>query len=278
MVEKLVVGVAQWLPEPGGPDRNLETALATIETLAGRGCDLVVLPELWACGLCPASLKADLARCAEPLDGPRARRLSEAARHFGIWLAAGSVPEAEGKRVFNTAMLFARDGTLVATHRKCHLYTPLGEHLACAQGDSLTVAETDELGTVGLSICFDGDFPEVARAMRRRGARLVIHPSAYEVGAAAWWDTLYPANALANGQWWVMANQCGSTGGETYLGGSQIVAPTGKVVAAAVRAAPGETPEPALLVAELELAAGLARADRDNAALWENARPELYEP
>ena len=69
--------------------------------------------------------------------------------------------------------------------------------------------EIDGLGAVGLSVCFDGDHPAYARRLRDLGARIVIEPAAYETPAETWWDVLYPANALVNGQWWVMANQCG---------------------------------------------------------------------
>ena len=276
MMEKLVVGVAQWLPAPGSPVENLETALAYIHDLAGRGCELIVLPEVWPVGLYLDTFAGDLAAGAEPLDGPRGRILSEAAREHGVWLAAGSVPESVAGGLYNTAPLYAPSGDLVAAHRKCHLYTTLGEDRVFLPGESLTVCDAGELGTVGVSICFDGDFPEVARTMRRRGARLVLHPSAYERAADSWWDTLYPANALANGQWWILANQCGCAGSVTYLGGSCIISPNGAVVASAARAVEGETPPPDLLVAEIDLAAGLKRADRENGALWEAIRPELH--
>ena len=72
-----------------------------------------------------------------------------------------------------------------------HLYTPLKEDTAVAAGDEITVTEAKEFGRVGVSICFDGDFPEVARAMRRAGARIVLHPSAYETEATTWWETLF---------------------------------------------------------------------------------------
>jgi len=278
MKERLVVGLAQWLPAPGasGAAENLESALGYVRELAGRGCDLVVLPEVWPAGLYPGSFRDDLAAVAEPLDGPRGRALRAAARDLGVWLAAGSVPEAADGGVYNTAPLYSPGGDLVAAHRKCHLYAALGEDKAFLAGSSLTVCDAGELGTVGISVCFDGDFPEVARTMRRRGARLVLHPSAYERAAASWWDTLYPANALANGQWWILANQSGCAGSVTYLGCSSVISPAGAVVATAGRAAEGETPPPELLVAEIDLAAGLERADRDNAALWEAVRPELH--
>jgi predicted amidohydrolase len=143
-------------------------------------------------------------------------------------------------------------------------------------GDRVTVSETDDFGVVGLSICFDGDFPEMARAMRDRGARVVIHPSAYEIAAAAWWDRLYPANALANGQWWIMANQCGASAVDTLLGASQVISPGGDVVASAARAAAGETPAPELLVVEIDLRDQLERVDADHSVLWDLRRPEVY--
>ena len=276
MLEKLVIGIAQWMPAPASPGENLETALAYIRDLAGDGCGLIVLPELWPVGLYLDTIADDLAAGEEPLDGPRGRALSEAAQEHGIWLAAGSVPESVIGGVYNTAPLYSPNGELIAAHRKCHLYTALGEDRVLLPGESLTVCDAGELGTVGISICFDGDFPEVARTMRRRGARLVLHPSAYERAAEAWWNTLYPANALANGQWWILANQCGRAGSVTYLGGSCVISPDGAVVAAAGRAADGETPAPELLVAEIDLATSLERADRENAALWEAIRPELH--
>ena len=89
---------------------------------------------------------------------------------------------------------------------------------------------------VGLPVCFDGDFPETARALRLAGARVVVQASAYELEAESWWDGLYPARALENGQWWVMSNQCGRTPSGTLLGGSQIISPLGRVVSRAAKA------------------------------------------
>jgi predicted amidohydrolase len=277
MLDRATVGIAQWLAVPGDPDQNLRDALGYIGELSEAGCDLIVLPELWPSGFDWGTLAEDVRAAAEPLGGPRTQALAEAARSARVWLAGGSVPELVGEEIFNTALLFARDGELVATHKKCHLYEPLGEEKSMVPGRRVTVCETDDFGTVGLSICFDGDFPEMARAMRDAGARFVIHPSAYEAGAATWWDLLYPANALANGQWWIMANQCGASRVDTLLGASQIIAPSGEIVASAARAGVGETPHPAMLVAEINLRAELANADVHNQALWQLRRPDVYE-
>ncbi len=277
MLDQAVVGIAQWLPRPGDTAGNLAAALELVTELGRRRCDLIVLPELWPSGYSPNTLAEDVAASAEPLDGPRTAALAAVAAAAGAWLAAGSVPERDGADVYNTALLFGRDGELRAVHRKAHLYAPLGEDLIFAAGQRLTVCPTEDFGVLGLPVCFDGDFPETARALRLAGARVVVQASAYEVEAEAWWDRLYPARALENGQWWVMSNQCGRTPSGALLGGSQIISPLGVVVSRAVKihelAGP---PGPALLVATIALRGELAEADRLNSALWAGRREELY--
>ena len=280
MLDLAVVGIAQWLPRPGDAAGNLAAALDLIAELGRRRCDLILLPELWPSGYSPKSLADDVAGSAEPLDGPRTAALAHAAASAGAWLAAGSVPERDGADIYNTAVLFGRDGELRGVHRKAHLYAPLGEDLIFTAGPRLTVCPTEDFGPLGLPVCFDGDFPETARALRLAGARVIVQASAYEAEAESWWDGLYPARALENGQWWVMSNQCGRTPSGALLGGSQIISPLGRVVSRAVKVheltGPAGPTLPVLLVAEIALREELACADRLNSALWENRREELY--
>ena len=240
MKRDLLVGVAQWRAVPGEPRQNLSVALGMVDDAAARGVELLVLPELWCCGYDPETLPEDAVASAEPLDGPRSERLAEAARDHDMWLAAGSVPELGGDgKLYDTAIVFNPRGELSAWHRKAHLYPPTRETAVFSAGDRLTTFEDPSLGVVGLVVCFDGDFPEVARTLALRGARLIVAPSAYEVEGATAWDLLYPALALTNSQWWVQSNQVGSHSTSTLLGASRIVAPTGTVVAEASRAVPG---------------------------------------
>jgi predicted amidohydrolase len=258
----VTIGLAQWLPRCNEPEENLRDALGFIGALADRGADWVVLPELWPCGYDPATLARDARGAAEPIDGPRGDALSAAARASRVWLFAGTMPERDGDALYNTAVVYDPAGRRVAKHRKVHLYSPLGEDEVFAAGDRPTVVHVDGVGTVGVSTCFDGDRPAYARQLNRLGARVVVAPCAYEVAAESWWDLLYPANALVNGQWWVMANQCG---GE-LLGKSRIIAPDGTVTAQAARVGRGYAPE--LLVAELELESPIREAERTAGALW----------
>lgn len=252
----LLVAAAQWLATPGDPAGNLDAARHWIGAAAAAGADLVVLPELWPCGYDLASLAGDAAAAAEPVPGRRTEVLGSLAQRYGLWVFAGSVPEREGDLIYNTAVVFNRAGALIAWHRKAHLYCPTGEDAVFAPGGRLTSFSDPELGHVAVTVCFDGDFPEVGQALAARGADLVIQPSAYEWETRAYWDRYYPGAALANGQWWVLVNQCGTTASGTLLGASKIISPAGLVLAEAGRAAPPTTgppvtPEPELLLCRL---------------------------
>jgi len=265
------VGLAQWTPDTD-PERNLATAEAAVRELGRRGCGFVMLPELWLCGYRPATLAAEAAAVAEPLDGPVQKRIAELASSLRLVLCAGSFPEQDGGRLYNTAVVYGPAGDRLLAHRKACLYGG-AEGAAFTPGAALvTAGDVAGLGRTGLCICFDGDFPETARSLRAAGAGVVLHPSAYEAAAESWWDTIYPAQALCNGQWWISANQHGAstpgaTSSDRMLGGSRIIAPDGRVVAAAPRH--GEfVPEPELLVADIAVGRELATAAAASGVLW----------
>jgi predicted amidohydrolase len=267
---------AQWLPEPGQHEANLKSASYWIGRAADAGADLVVLPELWASGYNASTLGADVAAAAEPVPGPRSDVIAGLARQHEMWVFAGSVPELDGERAYNTALAFDRNGKLAARHRKAHLYGPTGEPAVFCAGGHLTSFADAELGHVGLLVCFDGDFPEASLTLAARGVNLVILPSAYEWEARGYWDAYYPAAALASGQWWVMANQCGTTTSGTLLGASRVLSPAGRIAAEARRAEPGQTPEPELLLCRLEESPEDEEAREFAATLRRTCRPELY--
>jgi predicted amidohydrolase len=272
--ETATIGIAQWLPIPGEMERNEQTARVAVADLAARGADLVVLPEMWLTGYDPGRLAEHSRRAAEPLDGPLVTRLRTWARDQSVMVCAGTIPELAGSDVYNTAVLIDADGEVLTAHRKVHLYRPGGEHIAFAAGSSLRVVQTSRLGRVGVLVCFDGDFCESARTLALEGAGLVILPSAYETAAERWWDLLYPAQALGNAQWWVMANQCGDNGSIEFLGGSRVIAPDGEIVASLPRAGSGGVE---YLVTEIKLARRLQAARQEAGILLTDRRADVYQ-
>ena len=234
-------------------ERNLATAEALVTRAAERGARLVGLPENFA------FLRAEGQPVPEPqaLDGPWVRRMAALARRLRITLLLGSLPERveDDARVRNTSVLLGPDGGTLAVYRKIHLFDidlPGMEHLkesrSVLPGEEVVVADT-EAGRLGLSICYDLRFPELYRALARRGARVLCVPSAFtERTGKAHWELLLRARAVENLAYVFAPAQVGQHGGgRASHGQAMIVDPWGVVLA---QVPDGE----GIAVAELDLA------------------------
>jgi predicted amidohydrolase len=220
---------------------NLKRARELVDEACDRGAELVCLPENFAY----MRREGTAFPCAQGLDGEIVGFLAETARAQGIWLLGGSFPEAipgGERRVYNTSVLLAPDGTLAGVYRKIHLFdVDLGadggsfrESATFAPGDEVVVAETP-FGGLGMSICYDLRFPELYREMSRRGCDFVAVPSAFTPQTGRdHWEVLLRARAI-EGQCFVLAPaQCGQHGPDrASYGRSMIVDPWGLVVARA---------------------------------------------
>ncbi len=209
------------------------------------GHDLVVLPELWAPG--GFSYK-EWGKRAEPVDGPIASAMSEAARDASVMLHAGSIIERpaggahgpEGKDLWNTSLVFAADGTLAATYRKIHRFGfGQGEPLLMEAGDALSLVDVPDSSAdaaparAALSTCYDLRFPELYRAQLDAGATLFVIPAAWPAARVRHWTLLAHARAIENQCVVVACNTAGTHAGVEMGGHSQVVLPTGDVAAMA---------------------------------------------
>ncbi|SFL36585.1 carbon-nitrogen family hydrolase [Geodermatophilus ruber] len=207
--------------------------------------DLIVLPELWAHGGFASDTWVDR---AEPLDGPVARAMSEAARAAGAVLHAGSIierapadaaraPEVRG--LWNTSLLFGRDGALRATYRKVHRFGfGDGEPRLLDAGDRivttpLTGTDGCEVATIGLATCYDLRFPEMFRTLLDAGSDLFVVPAAWPAPRVEHWQLLGRARALENQSFLIQCNTAGTHSGVAMGGCSQVVSPNGVVLAQA---------------------------------------------
>src|SRR6266849_1251723 len=246
-----------------GADRaaNLARAEALVREAAGRRARLVVLPEVFAW----RGASAEEAAADEPIPGPTTERLAALARELAIHLCAGSLLErAPGEaRAYNTSCLFDPRGELVARYRKLHLFdvdlpgrVSVRESATRAPGAEVIAAPT-ELGTLGLSVCYDLRFPELYRRLMRAGAEVLLVPSAFTFPTgAAHWEVLCRARAIENQCYVVAPDQAGtSPHGFADYGESLIVDPWGRVLA---RAGDGE----GVITAEIDRAY-LARVRRE---------------
>lgn len=169
------LAAVKWRPEsplPSTAARN-QAELGTLLDKAGHlGADLVCLPEMLNKAGLPGASYAEI---AETLRGPTYQLLARKAQQFGMYVA-GCIYERDGDFLFNTAFLLDRAGELMGTYRKVHLYWP-EERDGISPGDAFPVFETD-LGRVGIMICYDSWFPEVARILGLNGAEVILFPNA----------------------------------------------------------------------------------------------------
>ncbi|GAA1679274.1 hypothetical protein GCM10009765_30630 [Fodinicola feengrottensis] len=187
---------------------------------------LVVYPELHLFGD-----QAGNPELAEPIGGRRTRDLAELAGELGIWLLPGTLCErADSTAVYNTAALFSPDGQLAGTYRKCFPWRPYEPY---RPGTGFTVIDLPGLGRVGLSICYDAWFPEVARQLAWMGAEVIINPTQTTTSDRAQELVLTRANAIVNQVFVVSPNAAAPTG----VGQSLVVDPEGRVRVRAGRAA-----------------------------------------
>lgn len=218
---------------------NWRSAQDLVERAAARGARLVATPE----NTNYLGPHAEKVRRAEPLGGPVCQRFAELARRLGIHLLLGSFNEASGEpgRCSNTSVLFAPDGSVLATYRKIHLFDVdvsdelrFFESATVVPGEETVVAATP-LGRLGLSICYDLRFPELYRRLVAGGAELLAVPSAFTLTTGKdHWEPLLRARAIEN-QCWVLApaqhGRHDDQGLKESWGHAMIIDPWGQVLA-----------------------------------------------
>ncbi len=140
-----------------------------ITEAAQKHADLVVIGET----LTFVGLGKSMAQVAEPVPGPSTEYFGAVSKKHNLYIVAGLV-EREGSLVYNTAVLLGPDGKLAGKYRKVCL--PRGEiDAGICPGTEYPVFET-RFGKVGMMVCYDGFFPEVARELSNRGAEVIAWP------------------------------------------------------------------------------------------------------
>ena len=167
------------------PAESLQRFVALVEQAAVRGADIICLPE----GITAEGNGLTYAEAAEAVPGPTTAALGALAKRLGVWIVAG-LYERSGAHIHNTAVLVGRDGALVGRYRKMSLPDEEIDG-GLTPGSDAPVFRTD-FGTVGLMICWDSSYPEVARTLGARGAEVILMP------IAGGEETLVQARAVEN--------------------------------------------------------------------------------
>ena len=181
---------------------TLAKAEKMVSEAASSGAELVVLPEMFQC---PYQNSYFREYSEDARDSLTLRSLSEWAKRNQIYLIGGSIPENDGGKIYNTSFIFDPNGTLIGRHRKIHLFDidvpgkiRFLESDVLSAGNEITVVDT-RFGKIGVAICFDSRFPEIARCMALKGARLIVVPAAFNMTTGpAHWELTARMRALDN--------------------------------------------------------------------------------
>ena len=260
----LRVGFFQFAPTFGEVAANLSKVVSALRKVEA---DIIVLPELAFTGYFFQN-RSELAFLAEdPADSSTISSLVALCRDRGFFLVTGFAEKSRDK-IFNSALLVGGDG-LLHTYRKLHLFNT--EKESFDPGD--TPLETIELRDVkiGLMVCFDWIFPEVARILALKKADLLCHPSNLVLTHC---QQAMITRCLENSVYAVTANRFGSDirprGTLTFTGQSQIVAPKGELIYRA------KSDNEELFIAEINVARARDKWITQKNDLLEDRRPERY--
>ncbi|MEV7387366.1 MULTISPECIES: carbon-nitrogen hydrolase family protein [unclassified Streptomyces] len=229
MPRALPLALGQLPPRPAGAPLSGFTAEVERMLLDSPGTRMAVFPELHLFGVSgpPDEAAGVLREAAEPLAGPRVGELAQLAGDLGIWLLPGTVPERGPKgELYNTALAFSPEGRLVASYRKVFPWRPTEPY---DPGDRFVVFDAPGTGRIGLAICYDAWFPEVARHLAWLGAEVIVNPVMTTTPDREQELVLARANAIANQVFVVSVNTAGPVG----TGHSLVVDPEGRVRAEA---------------------------------------------
>jgi predicted amidohydrolase len=213
---------------------NVDHAVDYVERcIDATEAELVVLPETVTTGFTPGCSAEELWDILGEPDGPTVGAFAETSGRLGIHLVWGTYSRGDERGVvYNSAVLAGPSGDLLGTYRKTHPFcTELRSRGGwVTPGDDVCVVST-ELGRIGLMVCFDGDFPELARIMALQGAEVVVRPSAL-LRSADIWELTNRARAYDNHVFLVGANAVGiDPAGVLYFGNSMIVTPSAEILA-----------------------------------------------
>jgi len=253
----------------GRVQQNLDRMLPWIEKAKKQGAALVCFPELNVTGY---STDPVIKEYAEPIPGPISRQLEQTARDTEIVILAGMAEKDETGRIFASQLVTGPRG-IAGVYRKLHIAPP--EQAVFSQG--IQVPLINILGVnLGIQLCYDAHFPELATRMAVDGADIIFMPHASPRGTPQEklnsWLRHMTARAFDNGVFIVACNQVGKNQkGLEFPGLAVVIGPSGNILTD--KTGGGED----MLVTDLKSDALSAVRDHKMRYFLPNRRPELYE-
>jgi N-carbamoylputrescine amidase len=257
---------------------NENRTLKQIEEAARLGANIVCLQELFNAIYFCQYVDVKSYRYAQKFPNASTDKLQEVAKRLGIVLVVPFFEEALPGVYFNTAVVYDRDGTYLGKYRKNHI--PEGpqylEKYYFTPGDLGYPIFKTQFGTIGIGICWDQWFPEVARILALQGAEILLYPTAIgsepdrpDFDSSEPWRTIIRSHAIANNVFVGAVNRVGVETEMSFYGKSFIANPFGDIIAGA-----GNQDE--IIMATCDLSE--IRASRELLQFFRDRRVDTYQP
>ena len=210
---------------------NLKKIISYISKATSKNATLCAFPEFMMFYTSSSQTPKQLANLAETINGNFVTTIAKAAKENQIQVVGSFYEKSRKKdRVYDTCFVIGKSGKVISTYRKIHLYDALGfkESDKMVSGSKITKPVKTSLGKMGMMICYDLRFPEMARSLATAGAEVLIAPSAWVKGnmKEEHWITINKTRAIENGCYVIAPDQVGNI----YCGRSLVVDPYGKIL------------------------------------------------
>ncbi len=210
---------------------NLKKIISYISKAALRNATLCAFPEFMMFYTNSSQTARQLSDLAETINGNFVTTIAKAAKANHIQVIGSFYEKSRKKdRVYDTCFVIDKSGKVISTYRKIHLYDALGfrESDKMAPGSKIAKPVKTSLGKIGMMICYDLRFPEMARSLAVAGSEVLVVPSAWVKGSMKeeHWITINKTRAIENGCYVIAPDQVGNI----YCGKSLVVDPYGRVL------------------------------------------------
>ena len=220
------IAVAQSPGELNGIEERINWAEKKLISIKNKKIDLIIFPELFTCGYNSGSY---IVKSAEIKSGESFSKFSYLAKYYKIGISYGYA-EKQNSKIYNSSQFIDSNGLSLNNHRKLLLEASGYESKYFSSGNSIKIFRYKGFKIATL-ICYDAEFPEIARIAAIKGADLLLVPTAL---SNQWnWvaEKMIPTRAHENGIFLAYANHCGIENKVSYLGSSFITSPNGKDIA-----------------------------------------------
>lgn len=223
-MKKLIVCGIQMDVKPGDITYNLKTALTLTEKSLMLEPNIIIFPEMFATGFAYPYITKIAANYFNELTS----FLTNLAYKTNAYIVGGSIPELFEGKLYNTSIVISPDRKTLGYHRKIHPFALTEETKYFTGGDKISVIDTP-VAKIGIAICYDIRFPEIARKLAVEGAEILVVPAQFPNPRQHHWDTLLKSRAIENQLFVVGVNRVGGRNPD-YFGHSMAVDPYGDLI------------------------------------------------